>query len=175
VIHIRPARPEDAVLLAPMLSEAIRATYAPIAQAAVYESVIAQTCTPAAIADSIGAADGVITHVLVAEPVPLGFLDFGDDGDALELRRLYVVVGATGGGVGSALLAALEDRLPAGTEYRAIVHAANRRGLRFWNRHGFVEVGPVDTREHFVAHRGVGFTQASEPEPSLLLRRVVGT
>jgi len=176
VPEIRPARPSDAALLAPMLAEAIRATYAPFAQAVVYEAVIAQTCTEEALAASIEAAEvRSAGHFLVAEPVPRGFLDFGDDGDGLELRRLYTAVGETGRGVGAALLAALEERLASGTEYRAVVHEQNRRALKFWARHGFVEVGRVDTREHFAAHRGLGFEEPSEPEPCLILRRVVGS
>jgi GNAT superfamily N-acetyltransferase len=158
-----------------MLEAAIRATYSSIAPPAVYEAVIAHTCTPDAIAAAIAAADAsALGHFLVAEPVPLGFVDFGDDGDGLELRRLYTTVGETGRGVGAALLAALEEALPPGTEYRAIVHKDNRRALTFWKRHGFTEVGLVDTRDHFAAHRAVGFADNNEPDHSLLLRRVVG-
>jgi GNAT superfamily N-acetyltransferase len=142
VITIRHGRVEDAALLAPMLESAIRATYPSIAPPAVFEAVIAHTCTPEAIAAAIESANASeLGHFLVAEPVPLGFIDFGEDGDGLELRRLYTAVGETGRGVGTLLLAALEEALPTGTEYRAIVHKDNRRALTFWKRHGFTEVG----------------------------------
>jgi GNAT superfamily N-acetyltransferase len=176
MINIRVARASDAAPLAAMLEEAIRATYGPIAQASVYEAVIAQTCTPPAMVAAIeaAAADGG-GHFLVAEPVPRAFLEFGDDGDGgLELRRLYAAVGETGRGVGSRLLAELEARLEPGTIYTAMVHAANVRGLVFWARHGFIEVGQVDTRDHFSKHRGIGFDHISGPEPAVVLRRVVG-
>jgi GNAT superfamily N-acetyltransferase len=158
-----------------MLESAIRATYSSIARPAVFEAVIAHTCTPEAIAAAIESASASeLGHFLMAEPVPLGFIDFGEDGDGLELRRLYTAVGETGRGVGTLLLAALEEALPTGTEYRAIVHKDNRRALTFWKRHGFTEVGLVDTRDHFAAHRAVGFADNQEPDHSLLLRRVGG-
>lgn len=158
----------------PLARAALTATYSPIAQPAVYEAVIEQTCTIAAFTAAIAAADPTQhAHFLVADGADglLGFLDFGADAEGLELRRLYVKVGTTGAGIGATLLRALEERLPARTRYRAIAHAKNEAGLRFWQRHGFVASGEVDTREHFAEHRGLGFDAPSEPEPSVLLWR----
>jgi GNAT superfamily N-acetyltransferase len=157
---------------------AARATYAPIAQAEVYEAFIAQSCTPEALATAILRAqsevDAYFTVAVEGHDV-VGYLDFGRDDDAiLELRRLYAAVGSTSRGIGAALLQWLEERLPDATEYRAIVHARNDRGLRFWLRHGFVVEGGLDTRQHLAAHRGLRFDEPAEPEPSLVLRRVVG-
>jgi GNAT superfamily N-acetyltransferase len=179
-VEIRPATVDDGVLLAPLAEGALRATYAPFAQRVVYESVIAQTCTPQALAATIAAATdgagGAAGWFLVAVEGerPVGFLDFGGDGHGLELRRLYTAADQTGRGIGAALLADLEARLAPGTTYTAIVHVANTRALAFWARHGFETVGVVDTRDHFQAHRGLSFTEPAEPEPALILERVVG-
>jgi len=174
VVTVRPGQVGDADRLAPLAESAIRATYTPIAQAVVYEAVIAQTCTPEALAATIDAAQGGSSAwFLVAEDGagPLGFLDFSGDAHALELRRLYTGVGQTGRGIGSLLLDALEARLPVGTQYDAVVHAANDRALTFWERHGFAVVGQVETRDHFAEHRGLQFESSADPEPSLVLRR----
>jgi hypothetical protein len=54
---IRPARADDAAELALLAAEAIRATYAPFAHEVVYEAVIAQTCTTAAMTEAIVEAE----------------------------------------------------------------------------------------------------------------------
>lgn len=175
-LHIRPATPADADVLAPLAEVAARATYAPIAQAAVYEAFIAQSCTGEALASAIAhAAEDERSYFLVAveRSSLVGYLDFGRDDDGLlELRRLYAAVGSTSRGVGTALLRWLEEKLPRGTEYRAIVHARNHRALLFWTRHGFIIDVELDTRAHLSAHRGLMFDEPAEPEPSLVLRRV---
>lgn len=178
-IAVREANVGDAPIIAALAEAAVRATYAPIAQAAVYEAVIAQTCTPSAVTAAINRARGDAAGSFLVclgdgADTLLGFLDFGTDDDGeLELRRLYAKVGQTSRGVGSLLLSTLETQLAAGTSYRAIVHARNERGLTFWQRHGFIVEGELDTRQHFAAHRGLAFEQATEPDPSLVLRRVV--
>lgn len=175
-VAVRDARVHDAEQLVPLTREALIATYAPIAQPAVYEAVIEQTCTVDAFTFAIESANRVPdAHFLVAETPHslLGFLDFGPDEEGLELRRLYVRVGGTGAGVGARLLRELESRLPAGSRFRAIAHARNEGGLRFWQRHGFIAAGEVDTRAHFAAHRGVAFDDRSEHEPSVVLWRTI--
>jgi GNAT superfamily N-acetyltransferase len=176
-VEIRAAVSDDAVPLAPLLAAAIRATYAPFAQAAVYETVIAQTCTEEAMRSAIESAVPPDNWFLVAEDRSsvIGFLDFGRDDDGFELRRLYVDPDRKGGGTGTRLLARLEQLLPPGLQYTSLVHEANTRALSFWARHGFVKIGEIDTREHFVRHRDLSFVDASDakPEPALLLSRTV--
>ena len=176
MVVIRDAAVADAPALAPLAEAAVRATYSPIAQAAVYEAVIAQSCTVDALAASIEHASATPDdHFLVAveNDSLVGFLDFGGTPEHKELRRLYTAVGQTSRGIGASLLVTLESLLPPGSEYSAIVHAANRRGLDFWLRHGFVSVQEIDTRAHFTAQRGLQFDQESAREPSLLLQRRV--
>jgi len=176
MIVIRNAEAADAAALAPLAEAAVRATYSPIDQAGVYEAVIAQSCTVEALAASIRFAGGTPDNyflVAVEDDSLVGFLDFGGEPGEKELRRLYTAVGHTSRGIGATLLAALEGLLPPGSEYSAIVHSANRRGLDFWLRHGFVSIREVDTRAHFTAQRGLRFDQESAREPSLLLQRRV--
>jgi GNAT superfamily N-acetyltransferase len=176
MVVIRDADAADAAALAPLAEAAVRATYSPIAQAAVYEAVIAQSCTAEALAASISLAGETPDDyflVAVEDDSLVGFLDFGGQPGEKELRRLYTAVGYTSRGIGATLLAALEGLLPPGSEYSAIVHAVNKRGLDFWLRHGFVSIKEVDTREHFTVQRGLSFDRESAREPSLLLHRRV--
>lgn len=177
-LEIRVATPADADGLAPLATASARATYAPIAQKAVYETFIAQSCTGEALKAAISLAtedDDSVFAVAADGSSLVGYLDFGrDDDGSLELRRLYTAPGLTSRGIGSSLLRWLEDQLPARTEYRAIVHAGNRRALSFWTRHGFEVAGEVDTREHLAAHRGLTFDKPADSEPSLILRRITG-
>jgi len=176
-VQIRRASRVDADVLAPLAEAAARATYAPIAQPAVYEAFIAQSCTREALEAAIGRAaeqEQSLFAVAVEGSAVVGYLDFGrDDDGSLELRRLYAAVGSTSRGIGTALWRWLEAQLPPGTGYRAIVHARNHRALSFWMRHGFVIDGELDTREHLSENRGLMFDEPAEPEPSLVLRRVV--
>ncbi len=104
----------------------------------------------------------------------LGSLDFAEEDDGLELRRLYTRVDATSRGVGSALLSELESALAPGTRYRIVVVAGNVRGLRSWQRHGFRVSGEVDGRAHFRSHRGIALDEVRAPGTLLVLDRTVG-
>lgn len=176
-LTIRDAAPEDAAALARLAGAAMRATYAPIAQAAVYEAMIAQTCTREAFEATVelkARDERAILLVAFRDGTLEGFLDFGPDEDGVpELRRLYTAAGRTSRGTGAALVDTLERQLPVGTVYRAVVHARNERGLAFWVRHGFVMQGEVDTYAHFTEHRGLDLEPPAEREPSLMLRRTV--
>jgi hypothetical protein len=69
-------------------------------------------------------------------------------------------------------LAALEEGLPAGTTYQAIVHRDNTRGLALWHGHGFVTVARSTRAAHFAAHRGLAFEDTPE-EAAFILERTL--
>jgi hypothetical protein len=85
-VTVRDAELADSAALAPLARTALIATYSPIAQPAVYEAVIAQTCTVSAFNDAIELASRTSNaHFLVAEREEdvVGFLDFGLDDEGL--------------------------------------------------------------------------------------------
>jgi ribosomal protein S18 acetylase RimI-like enzyme len=175
--QIRTATPEDAADLATLAAAAYRDTYSAAVPTTTLDTVIAQTCTPEAFTQLINglSKDGPDCVLVATEGARLaGFLDVREEGDELELRRLYSAVGGTGRGVGSELLAALEARLPRGTRYRIVVLAGNRRALTFWQRHGFHIISEVDGIQHFASHRSVRFDDSPRPVPLLVLDRVTG-
>lgn len=170
---LRAGEPRDAPALARLATDAFQATYAGLLDDATIDAVVAQTCTPAAFADLC--TRPLPARLLVAEQdgALQGFLDFAQEPDGLELRRLYARAGGTSRGVGATLLAALEADLPPGTTYRIVVVEANVRGLSFWERHGFRVQGGVDGLAHFAAHRQVRFGAGSQAAPLLVLHRTV--
>lgn len=170
---VRPARPEDAAALAALAGHAFRATYEGLVDNRTIQAVVEQTCTPAAFVEL--AASGTPDQLLVADEDGLlqGFLDFAQEPNGLELRRLYARAGQTSRGVGAALLAFLEDALPDSTTYRIVVVKANVRGLAFWERHGFRSQDEVDGVQHFAAHRNVRFQPGADPVKLLVMRRTV--
>ena len=175
-LHIRAAVAEDVPQLASLASATFRATYGPVVDAATVEAVVEQACSEAAFLGLVrrASADGLDTLLVAVEDGQVvAFLDFGQEPEGLELRRLYTQVGDTSRGVGSALLGHFENALPPGTRYRIVVLAANERGLAFWRRHGFRTVSEIDGIEHFAAHRGVQFAESARPEPLLIMEREV--
>ena len=172
-LTVRPAQVEDADALAELAEVSFRTAYAGLVDGATLEAVVSQVCTPDAFARLARCRPPDRLLVAEAAGVLRGFLDFAQEPDGLELRRLYARVGETGRGAGSALLAALEAALPAHTSYRIVVVDRNTRGLAFWQRHGFRLHGEVDGVEHFARHRGVRFQPDAGSARLLVLRRTV--
>ncbi|HVE74034.1 MAG TPA: GNAT family N-acetyltransferase [Mycobacteriales bacterium] len=176
---IRPASLRDVDELAELVAAAYRATYADLVPPATLDTVVPQVSAPEGLRrmlQDVERGAGLSRALVAVEGETLvGFLDFAEEHDGLELRRLYTRVGMTSKGVGAALLRALEDTLPAGTRYRIVVVEGNTRGLRFWKRHGFEEVGEVDGIEHFSRHRGVEFDpETTGPRLTVLMRTAGG-
>lgn len=175
---IRPVSREDVDELAALSEAAFRRTYEGILEASTIDAVVTQACTSPSFLSLLEryTTAGGLSRLLLATDgaVLLGFLDFAEEDDGLELRRLYTRVGGTSRGVGAALLAALETDLPPGTQYRIVVVAENLKGLRFWQRHGFGVRGEIDGIDHFRAHRGVTFDRAAAAAKLLVLDRTTG-
>lgn len=177
-VSVRAASAEDAQDLAEFSAAAFRNTYEPVLNTAAIDAVVAQSCTSEAFQRLVqhNAAGVGLSCLLVAVDGAelVGFLDFAEEDDGLELRRLYTRVGGTSRGVGASLLAALEGALPANTRYRIVVLPDNVRGLQFWQRRGFRVRGEVDGIDHFRGHRGVVFAPTAAAARLLVLDREVG-
>lgn len=134
----------DTAKTAALGSAAFRETHAEILEAAVVEAIVSQIYSEESIRRSIRACrDARTAYFLVAHRGDslAGFLEYDEHGDEPELRRLYVHPEKKGSGIGSALLAALHDRLPSDRRYRVTVSAENMPALRFYERRGFHETG----------------------------------
>ena len=149
-VTIRTATPADAALLAGLGARTFRDAFGPENEPADVERHVAATHAPAVVAANL--ADPAATVLLAfAGLTPVGYaaLRAGSAigsvrADApLELERLYVEHAETGGGVGSALMAAVLARAEAGA-HDAVwlgVWERNVRAVRFYERWGFAAVG----------------------------------
>ena len=134
----------DAAATAELGSTAFRESHAEILEAAVVEAIVSQKYGEASIRLSIRACRAASSaYFLVAHRGSklVGFLEYDEQGGEPELRRLYVDPRQKRSGIGSGLLGALHERLPAGQRYRVTVSAKNMLALRFYERHGFRETG----------------------------------
>ena len=91
--------------------------------------------------------------VAVEDDEILGFADFhpvsGRDGE-VELAAIYVLPGMQGRGIGTQLLKAGLDKLTSARNVRLRVERNNHPARRFYERHGFTEVG--EHREQLFGH-----------------------
>jgi len=87
----------------------------------------------------------IVGHILVDARKP----------PALVVSRLYVLPAHQRGGVGARLLAAATAEHPEGETLRLDVEARNEKGVNFYRRAGFTEVGRtvVEGSEHLVMER----------------------
>jgi GNAT superfamily N-acetyltransferase len=78
------------------------------------------------------------TWVAVAGDAIVGFLSLGDADGAGWIEQLYLAPDMRGRGIGDALVGLAKDRRPGGL--RLWTFQVNRPAVRFYLRHGFVEV-----------------------------------
>lgn len=120
------------------------------------------------------AADGGL--LATAAGTPLGALLFADEGDLLGLRRVGVTAAARGRGVASLLadraaaVAAERGRAGLVLEARAELPAT----VRFWARHGYVEVGREGPRLRMMRLLGVSATAPTAERTHDLGVRIAG-
>lgn len=174
LVLVRDAVPADAGAVAaigrvgfPMVHETL---LGPAATAAVVEQTYAEDAVSRAIERCDAAPDA---HFLVAERDGrvAGYLHFDSFGDEPELHRIYVDPGQKGLGVGTALIEELHRRIGPEAEYVLMVAAANRDGIRFYQRHGLVEERRVDGTEFYRRHMGVHFPSDAPRVEALVMRR----
>lgn len=149
-IAIRPATPEDAVILADLGARTFRETFEPHTSGPDLEAFLAaaygETIQRAELADPSRPA-----RILEVDGVPAGFLQLrlghrepGVTGTRpVELQRIYVLRAAQGGGRGTALMAeAVEMARSWGADVLWLgVWENNHKALAFYARNGFREVG----------------------------------
>lgn len=148
---VRLATPADAALLTNLGARTFRDAFGPDNASADVEQHVAATHSPAAVAANLADPNATVLIATDASGRPLGYaaLLAGSAiapvrADApLELERLYVEHAATGGGVGSALMAAVLGHAARGG-HDAVwlgVWERNTRAVRFYERWGFAAVG----------------------------------
>lgn len=134
-MKVRRATLGDIEQIRSIASESWWATYRGIFDDAFIEGFLARAYAPSFLARSIGDASQVF--LLVPD---VAIAHFGDRGDGWELLRIYARPSSFESGAGRALLEEGERvlRERGATSYFCKVHEKNGRGLRFYERRGFV-------------------------------------
>ncbi len=146
---IKRAQPDDAAALAEFGRVTFIETFAHLYPAADLHSYLAgaysEASQAAEIADQnqtvlIAKLDGKISGYAWFGPVTL---DVDPDGEAIELKRLYLAKPAQGTGLADGLMQAMfaEARARDAAEIYLSVWVDNLRAKKFYARYGFEEVG----------------------------------
>ena len=130
-VEIRPARKDDAAGIADVYLASFAATYEfPRAQA--------DADTRRWIAEDLLETREVWVATAGTEGAIVAMVALSDD----MIDQLYVAPGWTGQGIGSRLIGLAQSRRPNGLDLYTF--QVNRGARRFYERHGFVEVGLSD-------------------------------
>jgi ribosomal protein S18 acetylase RimI-like enzyme len=166
---VRDALPEDAAAIRAVALRAWPAAYAGLFAPGYIEHVLESGYALDVLERQLADTSAVFLVACEDDGTIIGFLHYGEG----ELRRLYVEPDRIGQGIGAALLAELNRRLPAGTAYVALVREGNDRALRFYDRHGFERAGLVDGLAHFAEREGYEPPGTSPRGRDVLVRYVV--
>ena len=175
-VLLRDASPADAAAVAAIGTAAMPAQYAGLIDASVIAAAVSQTYSPSAIAECIercSAADDATFLVAEWSDHVVGFLHFDAFGPEPELHRLYLVRECRGAGIGSLLMGALHERVPADLAYMLLVVSGNDGAVRFYRRHGLRVERSVDGLEYYSERMGVVFPAEAPPVRLILMRRSV--
>jgi len=139
-VTIRPVRPDDAGEVLTLQRAAF------VQEARIYGSVEmpAFTQTLAAVEAELIENDGCVAHI---GPRMVGVVRARHDGPLLLIGRIAIAPDVQGEGVGSALLAAVEERgrEQGCTEAELFTGSLSEANLRLYTREGYVETERVAT------------------------------
>lgn len=140
------------------------------------DAVVAQLYDVEAVTASIAAAQRHPgSRFLVAEigDAVVGFLDYDERGPEPELHRIYLRPQVIGTGVGTLLIEALHESLPADTAYVLLVLAGNTRAIAFYRRHGLVVRDTIDVAPYYLERMGVTLPADAAMKAHVMERRPV--
>ena len=150
---LRPALPADAQSLAALGRDSFVAKFGAMYQPQDLAMFLAQTHAEAVVAREI--ANPLARYRLAERDGALvgycklglacGWPEHARGSHAIELKQLYTAAGATGGGIGSALLdwALAEARAEGADEIQLSVWSGNTAAQRFYHRHSFAKVADI--------------------------------
>ena len=96
----------------------------------------------------MSAQEGRLLVPAEREGAVVGYLQYDCESAEPELHRIYVDPDLKRGGIGSALMQALHERLPGGSSYILLVAEANTDAQAFYVRHGLSVERRIDGNAH---------------------------
>ena len=153
VVILRPALPGDAAALARLARDSFVAAFGHMYRPEDLAAFIAQTKTEEVIGRTI-ANPRTRYRLVERDGALIGYCNLGLDcgwpehtrgSHTIELKQLYIAAGATGGGIGAALMdwALAEARAEGADEVQLSVWSGNTAAQRFYHRHGFAKVADI--------------------------------
>ena len=147
---LRPALPADAAALAALGRDSFVAKFGTMYRAQDLATFLAQTHAETVVAREIAnpqaryrlaERDGALVGYCKLG-LTCGWPEHTRGSHAIELKQLYTAPGATGGGIGAALMdwALGEARALGADEIQLSVWSGNSDAQRFYRRHGFAKV-----------------------------------
>lgn len=155
-MNLRPATPADVPALSRLATDAFVAKFGQLYRPEDLTTFLAENLSEAAIAAELANPDRVYR---LAERdgallgyckigLSCGFPDHARGAKVMELKQLYTAAGATGGGIGGALMdwAMQEFARRGADEVQLSVYAYNDGAHRFYRRYGFSKVADITFR-----------------------------
>lgn len=150
---LRPARPEDAVALAALGRDSFVVKFGTMYRPQDLATFLAQTHANAVVAREIAnpqaryrlaERDGALVGYCKLG-LACGWPEHARASHTIELKQLYTAPGATGGGIGAALMdwALAEASALGGDEIQLSVWSGNTDAQRFYHRYGFAKVADI--------------------------------
>ena len=147
---LRPALPADAAALAALGRDSFVAKFGRMYRSEDLATFLAQTHSDEVVAREIAnpqaryrlaERDGALAGYCKLG-LACGWPEYARGRHAIELKQLYTAPGATGGGIGAALMewALGEARELGADEVQLSVFSGNTDAQRFYHRHGFAHV-----------------------------------
>ena len=147
---LRPALPADAAALAALGRDSFVAKFGTMYRPEDLATFLAQTHSDEVVAREIAnpqaryrlaERDGALAGYCKLG-LACGWPEYARGRHAIELKQLYTAPGATGGGIGAALMewALGEARELGADEVQLSVFSGNTDAQRFYHRHGFAHV-----------------------------------
>lgn len=153
-MNLRPALAADADALATLGRDSFMAKFGAMYRPEDAQAFLATAHTPEVVAHQIadpgyrvmlaerdGALIGFCKLVLAC-----GWPDYARGERAIELKQLYTAPGATGGGIGAALMewGLAEAKAAGADEVQLSVWSGNDGAQRFYRRYGFEKVADIE-------------------------------
>jgi diamine N-acetyltransferase len=156
-VILREAVPSDVPAMAKLASDAFIAKFAHLYSAENLSAFLAETYSQNAIAAELASPDRVYRLAAAEDGELLGYCKIGlkcgfpqhaSGQRAMELKQLYTAAGATGQGIGAALMdwAMEQFRHRGADEVQLSVYAENHGAHRFYARYGFEKVADITFR-----------------------------
>jgi len=143
-LAITPATQSDLRVVVELARRIWPRSYARILTPEQIANMLKRIYTPAQLSEEM--AKGHRFWIARENEKPLGYASACRDGDAIWLKKLYVLPGRQKQGIGHALMEEVTHALQPAIALKLLVNRANTPAQRFYLRRGFTQTGELPVR-----------------------------